>query len=166
MSISPDTPTASTNTTTSLDTARSAMWVIRLMYAPVDGQPGTSIDGRRTLYSGLIIAADNLDRACDTTLPITFSKDRWGVIVENFDKILNSLESDGLIRQTPSEDYEAKYHLTHDGMCKAAELHRELSTREQEVLEWTRNRHMQRATGGLLSFVHLQYIDPDSELLD
>lgn len=135
------------------------------MYAPTDGQPAVPVDGRRKLFSGLIIAADTLDTACNTSLPIQFSHDKWGVIIENFNEIIAVLESDSLLRRSPSDDYEATYHLTYNGTCTAAELYTELSQDEQTVLEWTRSQHMTQPSGTLLSFVYRQYIASDTPLL-
>lgn len=135
-----------------------AIWTLRMLYAPQNGQPAVSIESTRRLFCGLRIAADTLEEHCNTKPALTFETGKYNPYLPDFDDTLNALVDAGIVRVTTGDPYDT-LHLIPDGINFAADLYDELTTLQQDILEWTRNRHINSQLAALLSFCYLQYND-------
>ena len=143
-----------------------AGWALRLLYAPLNGQPALGIRNRACLAAGLILATDNLQRRCGITPPFEFVENDGFVGIEHMNAIIEMLSTDGLIRYIPDSSGSDGITLTYQGIIHAAELYTELSDEAQYVLSWVRSEYMSQDMDYLYIVSQQEYVKGESEFIE
>ena len=118
-------------------TAQQAMWILRLLYAPENGQPGRVVQSQQRLVCGLYITHDSLKQSCDISLPFTFTNGNSGFSIDYLDNLTTFLKNAGLLKTTTNSTELTSYRLTTEGLCVASDLFNELNQDAQATLTWT-----------------------------
>lgn len=135
-------------------------WVLRLLYAPAQGQECKPIVGDTRLMKGLFLVHKRLQDEFSKETPFEFIPEKYGPLDPKVYDAVESLERQNLIKKTTSEKYNGdEFRLTPEGKPIARQLFEELSEEERELVEWIKTKHVMWELPRLLSFVYRQYPD-------
>jgi hypothetical protein len=144
------------------ETTRPEKWILRLLYAPENGESATPIEGRTRLVKGLFLIERMFDEKFSdfNGTGFDFRPYKYGPFDEEIYHTLENLEQRGLVTEQPNGAYEGDLiELTPFGKRIAEPAYDELPTEQQFRLSWIKRRHVQQPVAQLLTFVYRQYPD-------
>lgn len=133
-------------------------WILRLLYAPAEGNVAAPIVGTTRLMKGCFLIHKKLESELGMKTDFKFHPDRYGPLDPKVYDSIERLEKQGLVAISESREYSGtEYTLTPDGKSEARVLYNDLPGEAQELLSWLKSKHILSPLPKLLSFVYNQY---------
>lgn len=134
-------------------------WLLRLLYAPAQGNIATPIVGTTRLMKGCFLIHKKLESERGIHTDFSFHPDQYGPLDPKVYDTMELLEEQGLIDSTESRQYTGtEYSLTESGRDEARVLfEQELDQETQDLISWVKSKHVLKSLPKLLSFVYNQY---------
>lgn len=133
-------------------------WILRLLYAPVNGEEAKPVVGMTRLMKGLFLLDRKLDEKFDVETDFEFEADKYGPLDEKVYEAVDELKRDGLIDVKESDGYDGKeYMLTERGEIEGGKKYKEIPLEQRQLISWLKEKHVFRELSSLLSFVYNQY---------
>jgi len=140
------------------------IWILRLLYAPVEGNKPVPIVGTTRLMKGLFLVQRKFEEEFEIDPGFEFQPDKYGPLDERVYEALDSLDEEGLLTREESTEYDGlEYELTFEGERVGRRQFQELAEDQQQMISWIKGRHVLRELSQLLSFVYNRYPNSASE---
>lgn len=132
-------------------------WVLSFLYAKCNHKLAAPIMGFTRINAGMYLATKHLQEkhGIDTTL--RFIRSEYGYpTIKDENELLKSMEIKNLISIYKNNN-ETKYKITRKGISLNHKYWLSLSRDVRYAVTWLKNKHINRETPGLLSFIYRSY---------
>lgn len=141
-------------------------WLLALLYTPVDGAYAQSIQGRTRLMKGAFLLSMKLEEELGIETDFDFRRDKHGPLDPLVFTATEQLQENSKLEIVPvpnnhGGDY---YQLTEEGEEEAKAVWERLDEKEQEILQYVKNRHLQQPLAQILNYVYRQYPEYSKEV--
>jgi hypothetical protein len=147
------------------DLSEREKWVLRLLYAPVEGG-SKSIEGTTRIVKGIFLIDRMFQEKLDgfTGTGFEFRPYKYGHFDQSIYEAIDRLRAEELVEKRANGKYKGdEFRLTMEGEQIARQAYNELDDDEKELLSWIKGKHVNQPVAQLLSFVYNRYPDMAEE---